>query len=429
MTSTIDNTSGHNLLGDHLLGDRGPGNQEPSSFRVYLGGVGASSLAQGLQIVLFPWLLVGVLNESALRVGYAQMALMLPQLFFILIGGVVSDNRHLGHHLFRLYLFYSLPCFVLLVAVWQGYLSFELMLLFGVCFGTVTAFIQPARESLLSQVADHQLQQAVAKASFIQFSAQSVGIVLAGYMDHIGLLILITLQIIFLLSSGWLLRKCLRAEPNQVREKKRSTWKDMTAGLSVVKGDTRLRQLMMVVAATGFLGFGLYLVAMPILTREIYQQGAAFFAWIQFSFMFGVIVSNVYIIRFVGRFTQPGRVLLLSLLIRGGFLVAIAMHPASWLLFVLVFFWGMASGVAMMLGRSMTHEESPQPYRARVVSVYQLALFGAAPIGAWVSGHTIAAIGVLPAIGVIGGLTILAAIIAMVFSELWQPIKPNNTYL
>ncbi|MDO7654022.1 MAG: hypothetical protein MUQ57_04890, partial [Porticoccus sp.] len=103
MTSTIDNASGNNLLGDHLLGDRGPGNQEPSSFRVYLGGVGASSLAQGLQIVLFPWLLVGVLNESALRVGYAQMALMLPQLFFILIGGVVSDNRHLGHHLFRLY--------------------------------------------------------------------------------------------------------------------------------------------------------------------------------------------------------------------------------------------------------------------------------------------------------------------------------------
>ena len=74
----------------------------------------------------------------------------------------------------------------------------------------------------------------------------------------------------------------------------------------------------------------------------------------------------------------------------------------------------------------MTHEESPQPYRARVVSVYQLALFGAAPIGAWVSGHTITAIGVLPAIAVLGGLTMVAAVIAILFSALWKPTEPAS---
>jgi MFS family permease len=401
-------------------------NEISASFRTYLGGIGASSIAQGLQIVLFPWLLVGVLGESAVRVGYAQMALMMPQLLFILIGGVISDNRHLGRHLFRLYMFYSVPCLLLLVAVWMEHLSFGLMLLFGFCFGTVTAFIQPARESLLSQVADKQLQQAVARASFVQFSSQSVGILLAGYMDHLGLLILILLQILLLLSSGWLLRQCLPVGVPQPTERQCSAWKDMTSGLEIVWRDARLKQLMLVVAATGFLGFGLYLVAMPILTREIYQQGAVFFAWIQFSFMFGVILSNIYIIRFVGRFSQPGKALLLSLLIRGCFLIAIAMSPPPWLLFVLIVMWGAASGVAMMLGRSMTHEESPQPYRARVVSVYQLALFGAAPIGAWLSGHTIFAIGVLPAIGTLGGLTVLVAVIAMIFSDLWRPVKSES---
>ncbi|KKL17866.1 hypothetical protein LCGC14_2481260, partial [marine sediment metagenome] len=312
---------------------------------------------------------------------------------------------------------------ILLVSVWQGWLSYELMLLFGICFGCITAFVQPARETLLSRVANTQLQQAVAKASFIQFSAQSVGIILAGYLDDVGLLILIALQITLLVTSGYLLRRCLDVVPDEPKQRNRSTWKDMLSGLELVRQDTRLLQLMMVVAATGFLGFGLYLVAMPILTREVYHQGAAFFAWIQFSFMFGVILSNVFIIRFVGRFTQPGRMLLISLLIRGGLLVGIAMHPPSWLLFLLVLLWGAASGVAMMLGRSMTHEASPQAYRARVVSVYQLALFGAAPIGAWVSGHTMGAIGVLPAIGVLGVLTILVGVVAMLFSDLWQPVK------
>lgn len=396
-------------------------------FRLYLGGVGASSLAQGLQIVIFPWLLVGILGEPAERVGYAQMALMLPQLLFVLIGGVVSDNRHLGQHLFRLYLFYSIPSLLLLLTLWFDALSFSLMLLFGFCFGTVTAFIQPARESLLSQVAEHHLQQAVARASFIQFSAQSVGILLAGLMDRGGLLILVVLQCLLLLGSGLLLRQCLSLPQEVAWERTRSTWKEMMSGLEVVRRDTRLLHLMIVVAATGFLSFGLYLVAMPILTREVYQQGAGFFAAIQFSFMFGVILSNIYIIRFVGRFAQPGRALLLSLLVRGGLLIVIALHPPSWLLFLIVVLWGVASGVAMMLGRSITHEESPQSYRARVVSVYQLALFGAAPIGAWLSGQTISAIGILPAISVFGGITMLVSILAIVFSQLWLPVKQGTT--
>lgn len=400
-----------------------PTNSPKDSFRFYLEGVGASSLAQGLQIVLFPWLLVGVLGESAERVGYAQMALMLPQLLFILLGGVFSDNRPLGLYLFRLYMLYSIPCLILLVSVWQGWLSYELVLLFGICFGCITAFVQPARETLLSRVADTQLQQAVAKASFIQFSAQSVGIILAGYLDDIGLLIIISLQIMLLVTSGYLLRRCLDVVPDEPKQRNRSTWTDMLSGLELVRQDTGLLQLMMVVAATGLLGFGLYLVAMPILTREVYHQGVAFFAWIQFSFMLGVILSNVFIIRFVGRFTQPGRTLLISVLIRGGLIVGIAMHPPSWLLFLLVLLWGVASGVAIMLGRSMTLEASPQAYRARVVSVYQLALFGSAPIGAWASGLTMGAIGVLPAIGALGVLTILVGIVAMLFSELWKPIK------
>ncbi|MEZ5529972.1 MAG: MFS transporter [Porticoccaceae bacterium] len=398
-----------------------PTNSPGGNFRSYLQGVGTSSLAQGLQIVLFPWLLVGVLGETPERVGLAQMALMLPQLLFVLWGGVLSDKCHLGSHLLRLYLFYNLPCLMLISALWSGHLSYSLMLLFGFTFGTITAFVQPARESLLSRVVADQLQQAVARASFVQFSAQSLGILLAGYLEEVGLILLLAGQLLLLMLSGWLLYRSLGALAEIPARQRGSAWQEMVSGLQLVRGHPRLLQLMVVVAATGFLGFGLYLVAMPLLTREVYHQGASFFAWIQFSFMFGVILSNLVIIRLVGRFAKPGRLLLISLLVRGIFLLVIALHPPSWLLFLLIVLWGSASGLAMMLGRSMTHEESPQAYRARVVSVYQLALFGSAPVGAWLSGHAIAAIGILPAIGVLGGLTVLAALLAIGFSDLWKP--------
>ncbi|MDP1519764.1 MFS transporter [Porticoccus litoralis] len=411
------------------MSPQAPTNSPTGSFRAYLQGVGSSSMAQGLQIVLFPWLLVGVLGETPERVGLGQMALMLPQLLFVLWGGVLSDNRHPGRHLLRLYLLYNLPCLMLLAALVTGHLTYGLMLVFGFVFGTITAFVQPARESLLSRVVDTQLQQAVARASFVQFTAQSIGIVLAGYLEQVSLPLLLLVQLLLLSVSGWFLHRSLGTLSEAKCRHSGSTWQEMKSGLQLVRQDPRLLQLMMIVAATGFLGFGMYLVAMPLLTREVYHQGAAFFAWIQFSFMFGVILSNLVIIRLVGRFAKPGRILLVSLMVRGFFLVVISLHPPQWLLFLTIVLWGGASGLAMMLGRSMTHEESPQAYRARVVSVYQLALFGSAPIGAWLSGQAIAAFGVLPAIGVLGLLTVVAAIVAMLFSDLWKQQGPKRTSL
>ena len=59
------------------------GGPKVSSFQYYLGGLGSSAVAMGLQVVIFPWLVVGVLHEPADRVGLAQMAVMLPNLLLI----------------------------------------------------------------------------------------------------------------------------------------------------------------------------------------------------------------------------------------------------------------------------------------------------------------------------------------------------------
>jgi hypothetical protein len=61
-----------------------------------------------------------------------------------------------------------------------------------------------------------------------------------------------------------------------------------------------------------------------------------------------------------------------------------------------------------------------------VVSVYQLSLFGAATVGAWLSGHAIASVGVLAAIGALGTLTVIAALVAIKFSDLWKPLTSGS---
>lgn len=97
------------------------------------------------------------------------------QLALHFAGGVVSDGRHRGSWLSVLYALYILPVGLLFIAVATDQLSFSLMLLFAVSFGTISAFVQPARESLLGYADQNLMHQAVAKVVAVQFVAQGVG--------------------------------------------------------------------------------------------------------------------------------------------------------------------------------------------------------------------------------------------------------------
>lgn len=389
-----------------------------SSFQCYLGGLGSSAVAMGLQVVIFPWLVVGVLHESADRVGLAQMAVMLPNLLLILWGGALSDNRHLGSYLFRLYLMYLLPFGMMFIAVNQGYLSYKLLIVFGASYGVITAFIQPARESLLSQVAGEDLQRSVVRTTMVQFAAQSLGYLSAGLFDRIGLSVLLVFQMLMFIAAGLFLRA---SQPvgEGLRKGRQHQSQSIVAGLQAVWQHARLLPLMLLVGATGFLGFGVYLVAMPLMTREVYGQSAVFYAGLQLSFTAGVLFANVLYLRLRGGFRQPGRVLVISLFSRGLIMLLIATHLPVGLLFPAVMVWGMFSGISISLGRMMTHTEAPEAYRSRVVSIYQLAFFGTAPIGAWVTGQLISTQGVLETFASLGALTLLVASLG-VFSQLWR---------
>lgn len=393
----------------------------PSSrFHNYLGAVGASSMAMGLQNVLFPWIVVGILGEDPHRLGLAQMAVMLPNLLFILIGGAFSDSRHLGTHLGRLYLVYGFPIGMLLAMAVSGLLVYWHVLLYAVLYGLTTAFVQPARESLLPQLTGQALQQAVAKSALIQFGAQSLGIAAAGQLDRVGLPVLLGFQLALFAGAAILIRRCQPKGEGIVTERKPVRLAGVLEGVGTVFRHKRLLPLMSLVAATGFLGIGAYFVAMPVLAREVYNQDAGFFAIMQLCFVAGILCANVIFIRWVKSLRHPGRLMLISLFLRGLLIALAAFQLPLWLLFPLLVLWGMMSGVSTTLGRAMTHEEAPPEMRSRVVSVYQLCLFGGAPIGAWATGYAIDHFGLMPSLVALGVLTTLVTLANMAFSGLWQ---------
>jgi MFS family permease len=391
------------------------------SFGHYLATIGASNFALGLFSVIYPWLIIGVLQESPSRLGLAQMALLLPNLLFILPGGVVSDRSHRGSWLSLLYVLYLLPIGILASAILTDQLSFPLLLICGMTFGTVSAFVQPTRESLLGYAAPNLMHQAVAKVVMVQFIAQGIGFAAAGQMESTGLTLLLSLQMIAFVASSFLIK---RSHPRPLISQKetvklRQPLTELKEGLQLFIDNKALLHLVILTFATGALAFGVYLVGMPLIAKQAYGGSVQLYAGMQVVFTFGVITANFGVMKRDKMFNRPGRLIIITFLWRGGLVGIVALLPSLWALFPTLFVWGFFSGLSMTLGRTLLHNQVPHDLRSRASSVYQLCLFGGAPIGAWGCGMSIEAIGLSNTFMGIAVLTLIVSLVAF-GSPLWK---------
>lgn len=395
------------------------------SFRYFLITIGFSNLAMGLQKVLYPWLVVGVLDQSPSRLGLAQLAVLLPSLLFVLPGGVVSDRRHRGTWLSFLYLLYLIPIGGLTLLFWTGDVTFVQLIIFGTLFGTITAFVQPARESLLGYAAPELMHQAVAKVMAVQFIAQGIGFMLAGQLDIVSPIQLLCFQLLIFLLSSWFIRRSHPVMPSvdssplhQPSEKR--PLQELREGLVLFRNDKSLKHLILIVFATGFLAFGVYLVGVPLITKQLYGGGATLYAALQVVFTLGIVSVNVGVMKLEKMFKRVGRLMVVSFLVRGTIVAFIAIKPSLWLLFPLIYIWGIFTGLSMTLGRTILHNQVPDAMRSRAASVYQLCLYGGAPLGAWVCGITVEWIGLRYAFFAIAIITLVLSLLTALRSPLWQ---------
>ncbi|MDG2018328.1 MAG: MFS transporter [Porticoccaceae bacterium] len=397
------------------------------SFRYFLVTIGLSNLGMGLQKVLYPWLVVGVLELSPSHLGLAQLAVLLPSLLFVLLGGVVSDRLHRGRWLSVLYLLYFIPVGGLSVFFWLGSVSFLQLVIFGTLFGTITAFVQPARESLLGYAAPEIMHQAVAKVMVVQFIAQGAGFIVAGQLDIVDPLHLLCFQLlVFLLSSIFIRRshplvpEVEAKQPPKPPTSLKNLITELKEGLVLFRHNKSLLHLILIVFATGFLAFGVYLVGVPLIAKQLYGGGATLYAGLQIAFTLGIISVNLGVMNLANMFFKSGRLMVLSFLARGTLVALVALKPSLWLLFPLIYIWGVFTGLSMTLGRTILHNEVPDNMRSRAVSIYQLCLYGGAPLGALICGLTVEWIGLRDAFFAIAWVTLALSIVTALRSPLWH---------
>jgi MFS family permease len=384
-------------------------------FRVQWFGACTSSIGTWTQLTAQNWLVLS-LTGSAFYLGLDAFLQQLPIMLFTLIGGVLADRLDRRRTLLMSQYVQMATAVTLAVLVYSGVVQIWHILLLSFTTGIAQSFGGPAYQALIPSLVDKKdLPNAVAFNS-IQFNiARVLGPLAFGgtlamaarwaYTDEqsMGLCFLLN-ALSFIVVIGTLMSLRVKHIPPAAVHTMRD---ELQSGLTYVKEHASLVSLIVLAAATTFLGFAV-LTFLPIFTQRVFKEGAGTYSQL-LAFSGGGSIVGALIIAWLGKFKRMGLTALVMQAIYGALIIAFSLSRTLWLSEVLLFFTGAALMVVFSTVTSLIQLLAPNEMRGRVMSIYMVAFRGGMPLGSLVSGYMATYIGAPMVIGINGGLLILVA--------------------
>ena len=384
-------------------------------FRVQWFGACSSSVGTWMQLTAQNWMVLS-LTGSAFYLGLDAFLQQLPIMLFTLIGGVLADRRDRRRTLLTSQYIQMATATALALLVFYGVVEIWHILLLSFTTGLAQAFGGPAYQALIPSLVDKKdLPNAVALNS-IQFNIARVlgplafGATIAifakwGYSDPQAMAACFALNALSFLVVIWALMSLhVKHIPSTGAG---SMGDQMRIGLSYVRNHGSLVALIILAAATTFLGFAV-LTFLPLFTQTVFKEGAETYSHL-LAFSGAGSVVGALVVAWLGKFPRMGLTALIVQGVYGLLILAFSASHVLWLSEVLLFFTGAALMIVFSTVTSLIQLIAPNEMRGRVMSIYMVAFRGGMPLGSLVSGYFATLIGAPMVIAINGVLLVVVA--------------------
>ena len=392
-------------------------------FRVQWIGACTSSIGTWMQIVAQNWLVVSLTN-SPFFLGLDAFLQQLPIILFSLIGGVFADRYDRRRTLLMSQYIQMGTSAALAALMYFRVVQIWHILVLSFTTGLAQSFGGPAYQSLIPSLVDKKdLPNAVALNS-IQFNVARVigpllfGATLAafrayGYSEPQAMnacFLLNSLSFLVVINTLMMLRvKHIPPASTQ------GVGDELRGGISYVRRHESLGAMIVLAAATTFLGFAL-LTFLPIFAQKVFHQGAATYSHLMAFSGAGSIVGAL-LVAWLGKYKRMGLTALLVQAAYGALIVAFAASRVLWLSDILLFMTGAALMIMFSTVTSLVQLIAPNEMRGRVMSIYMLAFRGGMPLGSLVSGWLATSLGAPTVISINGVLLVLVATYFLIWNH------------
>jgi len=257
----------------------------------------------------------------------------------------------------------------------------------GVLVGTVQAFQQPARQTLISDIVGARyLMNALALNAMATNVARAIGPAMA------GILIALTgthgsyyvQAIMFVLATLWTIQMVVpERSPESAAARREPFWHSVTAGLAFVVQDHDIRTLM--ILAHGPLTLGMsYMSLLPIFAKDVLHGGASMQGLLTTIIGIGSVLGSLWVAAMQRRYSY-GRTVVLGAFAFGVTLLGFASAHDIMMSSLCAFCIGVSVVTYQTQNQTLLQLLAPRHIRGRVMSIFLLNR-GFVPLGTLLAG-------------------------------------------
>jgi MFS family permease len=381
------------------------------NFRLFFIGQGISLIGTWMQNIGEGWLILDLTN-SPFYVGLTSALSSLGVLLFSLYAGVLADRTDKRRFIIFMQVAFMLEAFAVSILVWTGVVQVWQVLLLATLLGIASAFDIPMRQSfVIEMVGKDDLMNAIALNSSLFNGARVIGPAIAGLLiGAVGIAwcyFLNGLSYIAVIAGLLMMRLPPRTQPVATT----SAWAGFREVWAYLRGDQRLRVLMLLTAILSVFGFP-YISMMPVFARDVLGHGAEGYGVLTSSIGVGAVIGALAIALYSARIRARGRLMLVGGAAFGILLILFAASRSLGLSIALLAFAGCAMIVNNSLTNTLLQTAAPDHLRGRIMGFYSFVFVGMAPFGAFVFGVVAEHVGAPITIAAGGAIVVLAVLIA-----------------
>jgi MFS family permease len=276
--------------------------------------------------------------------------------------------------------------------------------------GLINAFDMPGRQSFLVQMVEdrNDLSNAIAINSSMANGARLVGPAIAGLVIGAvgeGWCFLIDGVSYLAVIASLLL---MRIKPMDIRRNAASMLEQMREGWDYVRRFRPIRTILLLFALISLMGYS-YAVLLPVFAAQVLHGGATTLGWLTGASGIGALVSALSL---AVRKSVVGltRMLQIASATLGGALILFGLARTLWLSLALMVFVGFGLMQSAAASNTIIQSLVPEDKRARAMSYYTMAFFGAAPFGSLLAGALAQRIGAPHTVMVTGAFCVAGSL-------------------
>jgi MFS family permease len=360
-----------------------------------------------MQTVGAQWLLVHR-AQAAILVPLVQVADMLPDLLFGLVGGVLADIFDRRRLLIAVQLFLTIVCAALTVLTKLGHMPPALLLTFTFVLGAGSVLTGPAYQSLIPELVPRSEITAAASLGSISVNiSRAIGPAIAGVLISLA-----GVSAVFAIDTATLLFYGLVVVAWRAPAQARTTAPEpfigaLHAGARYVRHSPVVRRMLLRAALFLVPGSALWAL-LPLVATERLGLGSGGYGVLLGALGIGA-VAGAFLLPPIRARLSPNALIATSSCCYAGALVAVVVLHSTALVVVILLPTGIAWIAVLSTMNALLQLFLPSWVRARGISIYLMVLFGSQALGAVLWGALAAPAGLRSTFLVAAGLMLAGA--------------------